>query len=845
MFIAAALACGVWAYLHVKQNRKPTSDPLKHLPKEALCVIEAGNFKELVNRLTHQNLIWQAMDSVKTVNEVNKGLQYFDSLLNTSDELSALLHNNTLYHATYKSGQLLVFGLKEHADAALVEQFFEGHFRKQSELSQPVYLAAVSAQQEWYLGVQGDLVYISSAIDLLEQAATLDAKGSLAADSSYSRLTALDNERFCKIYFPGSSGLFNAGLLGGASVLNMEVNPNSLNFTGYARPAAASALSSLQGQKAGSIGCLDYLPASTICFTTCIVGQAGAFFAKNTSPRFADQWRRLNDSALYNIRQELEENLGGEFTQLSYAGNMAMESLQLFSISDEDKCSSLLKLISDSLYTAQVGGETVQVAQIAAGYNEVFGKPAGAAFVIDHYLFVLSSASEAQAHLGNMAASVVLGKDPGFRQFADQNLLQDNNFVYYENPSLSKKYKVDGLLSWSGLRNKQDKLSHLCFTALSAKDAMLVRLNMEYRQMASAVDGQSSLWVLTTDTAISTPVFPFKNHLSGENELAFQDARNTLYLANATGTLLWKKKLSEPLRSRIYTVDIFRNNKYQLFFNTDNYLHLIDRNGNYVQGYPVRLPARATAPVAVFDYENNKDCRLLVACSDHKVYSYTLYGVKTEGYTPFRTDADVELPVQYVKAGPSDYLVAIDREGKVYGFSRKGEGRIMLNNTVPRELQAFYIEAGNSIQSTKLVYVNGQDNMLCRLSLADKKEQVKLDNDIAGFEALYDRVNDDKQTDVILYGAGGLHAYDLFGSRLIESYSSAAVYAGVTQCEDADENTLLAYDKAGHKVDVIMLSGKLKKSIGGATQTPLSFQLFNDHKTWFIVADGATLKCTR
>lgn len=845
MFIAAALACGVWAYLHVKQNRKPTSNPLKHLPKEALCVIQAGNFKELANSLTHQNLIWQAMDSINAIHEINKGLQYFDSLLTTSDELSALLQNNTLYHATYKSGQLMLFGLKEHTDAEGVQQFFESHFKKQSDLSQPVYLAVVSAQQEWYLGVHGDLVFISSAIDLLEQAATLDAKGSLAADSSYTGLRALDNERFCKIYFPGNSGVFNARLMAGASVLNMEVNPNSLNFTGYNKPAAASELAALQGLKAGSIGCLDYLPVNTICFTTKITGQGGQFFGKGASPQFAEQWRELNDSALYNIKQEMEENLAGEYTELSYAGNVARENLLLFSIRDEEKCTALLKLVSDSLFAVQAGGAAVQVAKIAPRYNQVFGKTAGAALVIGNYLMAFSTIGEAQAHLSNIATSSVLSKDAGFMQFADQNLLQDNNFVYYENPALSKKYRVDGLLAWSGLQAKQDKLSHLCFTALSAKGAMLVRLNMEYRQMPSAVGGQSSLWVLNADTAISTPAFPFKNHLSGENELSFQDARNTLYLANATGSILWKKKIGEPLRSKIYMVDIFRNNKYQLFFNTDNYLHLIDRNGNHVQGYPVRLPARATAPVAVFDYENNKDYRLLVACADHKVYSYTLYGVKTEGYTPFKTDAGVELPVQYVKAGPSDYLVAVDKEGRVYGFSRKGEGRLILRNTLPAGLHNFYIDAGNSIQSTRLVYVNDKENLLCRLSLADQEEKVKLDNDIAGFEALYDRVNDDKQTDVVVYGAGGLYAYDLFGSRLIESYSSAAVYAGVVQCQDADENSLLAYDKAGHKVDVVMLSGKLKRSLNGATQMPLCFQLFNDHKTWFIVADGAGLKCTR
>ena len=58
-------------------------------------------------------------------------------------------------------------------------------------------------------------------------------------------------------------------------------------------------------------------------------------------------------------------------------------------------------------------------------------------------------------------------------------------------------------------------------------------------------------------------------------------------------------------------IDYFRNGKYQLLFSGRNYLHLLDRNGNYVERYPVKLRSPATNALALFDYDNNRNYRLM------------------------------------------------------------------------------------------------------------------------------------------------------------------------------------------------------------------------------------------
>jgi hypothetical protein len=52
--------------------------------------------------------------------------------------------------------------------------------------------------------------------------------------------------------------------------------------------------------------------------------------------------------------------------------------------------------------------------------------------------------------------------------------------------------------------------------------------------------------------------------------------------------------LNEKITGNIYMIDYFRNGKYQLLFSGKNYLHLLDRNGNYVERYPVKMRSAAS-----------------------------------------------------------------------------------------------------------------------------------------------------------------------------------------------------------------------------------------------------------
>jgi hypothetical protein len=335
----------------------------------------------------------------------------------------------------------------------------------------------------------------------------------------------------------------------------------------------------------------------------------------------------------------------------------------------------------------------------------------------------------------------------------------------------------------------------------------------------------------------------FTNHSTQENELCFQDNAKQLYLISSTGNLIWKKKLNEVITSDIYTVDIFKNGKLQMLFNTENYLHLLDRNGNYVQGYPVKLPAKVTSDITLLDYENNKDYRIFLACANKHIYNFSLYGIKTEGFTPLKTDAIVELPIQYIKVGQSDYLITVDVMGKIYAFSRKGVGRIDFKNKTTTNLSNFYVLSGNTLDNSKLIYVDDKNNLLNKISLTDKKEALKLGDELSGFKTHYDLINDDAQMDVLVYGDGALYGYDLFSSKLIEYFSATSVYENVQAISTSSHNYVLAFDKTGQKIDIINKECKLISSISNASIKPLVSNLYKNGKTYLVITNHHHVFC--
>ncbi len=220
----------------------------------------------------------------------------------------------------------------------------------------------------------------------------------------------------------------------------------------------------------------------------------------------------------------------------------------------------------------------------------------------------------------------------------------------------------------------------------------MIYTNIYLKSVSEFKNKPRTVWESLLDTTFDfKPQFVI-NHNTRQPEIFLQDNNNNIYLVNQVGRILWKQNLSERINSSIYQIDYYANGKLQILFSTRNYLHLIDRNGNYVERYPVKLRSKATNGMALFDYENDKNYRIFIAGEDKRIYAYDREGSLIKGWNFDQTESIVRHPINHFRVGSRDYIVFGDRL-RTYILDRKGNTRVNVRELIPAsQNNSYYLE---------------------------------------------------------------------------------------------------------------------------------------------------------
>ena len=153
-----------------------------------------------------------------------------------------------------------------------------------------------------------------------------------------------------------------------------------------------------------------------------------------------------------------------------------------------------------------------------------------------------------------------------------------------------------------------------------------------------------------------------------------QDSENIIYLIDNNGNLKWKKSIEEKIIGKISYLDYYKNNKYQFLFNTSIRLFLVDRLGRSVKDYPFKIEGGTKLQHSLFDYDNNKDYRIIIANNKGKIFNYKKNGNRVTGWK--HTDNNiVNYPLEHFKVSEKDFIIKLDKNNKIELFARNGSSR--------------------------------------------------------------------------------------------------------------------------------------------------------------------------
>lgn len=441
-----------------------------------------------------------------------------------------------------------------------------------------------------------------------------------------------------------------------------------------------------------------------------------------------------------------------------------------------------------------------------------------------------------------------LSAEPWFREFSI-DLVPESNFTLFVDPRRASSLSKNFLHSKNAI-NFQQKLENLqnfqgfAFQLIGGKQIVFNNIYLKSNSPSSTLaftpsSSPQTVWETRLDTTLNSKPILVVNHITQAREIFVQDNLNIIYLINEAGRILWKKALPEAIIGEVSQVDLFKNRKLQLLFNTRNYLYAIDRNGNNVDGFPIKLMSPATNPVAIFDYERNREYRYFLACEDRKIYAFDKNGKKLSGWDFDRTERIVTKPIQHFRVSGLDYI-ALSDANRPYFLDRKGKERIKPQRLFsPARNSAFVVDEGTAKTPTRFVTTDSLG--VVRFIYLDGRVDEKVLGSMSPFHYFdYQDVNADGNSDFITLDGKKLAVFSSEGKEVFAKKFSDEVLPKVMYFNfGANDKKLGVVSQSSAQIYIINSDGTFYKDFPLKGITPFSIGRFASTKTKFNLIVGA------
>ncbi len=435
--------------------------------------------------------------------------------------------------------------------------------------------------------------------------------------------------------------------------------------------------------------------------------------------------------------------------------------------------------------------------------------------IVDQYLVMASNFDAIQEIISCYRSGRTLDLNENFRLF-QQKMLESGNVTYYQ------------------MKDGQTVSVQLA----SSKD--LVYTNICMMRQDDAKDENNIRWKVNLDAPLQGKPYIVTDPGSDRCCVVAFDSQHGMYCISSEGKILWKRQLEEPPLSDVYAVE--SNRRMMLLFNTAHSLQLLESDGQPAPGYPVSLPFEATNGLSVFDYQQNKDYRILLCGKDRLVYNFNLQGEEVEGWNRHRAEDLVTRPVQHLVADDKDYLIVSDASGGVRILDRQGRIRIPLSSEMQKSPQAaIYANVTNrkkglfltADKEGKLLYVTA-DGTLNRTDFGTYSEQHFF---------LYEDFDGDNDPDFIYLDHGDLQVFDRFKKELFAHHFDVEiltkpVFFNITR----NKRLLGVVSEKAREIYLIDRKGKMIVNSGLVGETPFAVgSLHNDQEINLITGVGNAL----
>ena len=820
LFVLLVGVIVIFSYNFYKNIKAPIStNTIAAIPQNAALIIQESNFKRFFNKLNSTSIIWEELlENTENTTQINKQLHFFDSLTN-NPKITQLIKNQTITASAHLAGAnnynfIFYVPTITHVDEEKFIQELKTLTKSNPETriyeNVTIHNFPIEGKQKVSLIYHNNIIAFSYSTILIEDVIRqLSANNSLLDNYSFNKAISTsgkveDGNLFINHnYFQKLPNLFlNTSLKEYTksfenyaiwSALDATLKNNSIALNGFslATDSSNNYLSLFKNQTPQEIDILNVIPNNTAFLFYLGFSNTKQFFSdrkqllKSTNQFFNYQKYLDQQTETYGV--DLEEEL------LSYLGNgisfvitepinedYSAEKYIVIHVNDVEKATNSLNNIATKTNPnfSIINYNEFKINKIGIDklFAHLFGKPffninQPHFTLIGEYIVFGNSESALKTYINKITTEKTLENDENFITFKD-NLSSSSSIFIYNNIARSVNL-YPHFLTEDNAKSVLEKIELLRkFEAIAIQistnkndlyyNNIYLKYNPVYKQDTRTV------WETKLDTTIKNKPQIVINHTNNNKEIIVQDLSNKIYLVSNTGKILWMKQLQENIIGKIHQVDVYKNNKLQYLFNTKSKIYLIDRNGNNVEQYPIKLKASATNGITPLDYSNNKNYRLLIGCNNNMVYNYDIMGNIVKGWGYKSGESYASSNIWHFAINNKDYIVIPLNNGSIKIVERSGKDRIKLTNKLPYTTNTINLTLNNDLKNCYLTTIDTLGN-ITKLYLNDKLENINITDIPKNVFFEYANINNDTKNEYIFAYKNVLKVYDSEKNKLIET----------------------------------------------------------------------------
>ena len=859
------------------------ANPWDFVPSKASLVWEAEDGLQTYDSVQDMK-VWSAISEMNAFKSLGKKLDSFDSANADVDLRKAFSKTYTLVGlfpiSATEMDALLIIKLSPAASnylkkslSSLKERGIKSKSREYNEMTiQELYSEDRKVVFSYFL--KGNVLVGSFTPFLTEDAVrSFNDPSQFSFKAAYSNLASispLQNDKG-NLYVNTSelSRLFSIfsstdfSLPGNASFLDVDVRDNSFKLSGFTFPDDKVLSTFATGPV--SFDMLEIVPNNTA-------------FLKHYSFENAAEWRaRLMEqneqikSTSANIKNQYDVDVDFLFGQiknefaiaeLEVLGQASPDRLIFFDVVDAEETQSYMRqtasrMTQDSVFSDRVGEYEIVRINDASFSSALLGNestlsPECYYLIYRDYVVLSNSLTQLKRLLQSIESDNTWRKSLRVNNMLDLANKEGNFSVLINVPrvwnlmmnNIKEEWKPFFQANEVGFKSLEyigiqfSKVDNKFYTSITAYQPEAPRLpsKVAYGERASLLA-----------PAISKP-FVIRSHVNQSLEVLVQDSLMQLYHLSSDFQILWTQRLKDEIVESIRPVDYYNNGKIQYAFATKSQLHIIDRTGSYVEGFPVSFASKSPMRYfSVVDYDGSKNYRFMCTDTEGNIYLYDKQGVALNGWAPKVGGRSIIAPPAHIRVAGKDAFVILRKRG-IDLVSRMGTSY----GGFPLELEVnlaggYFTEVTGSFETSKLTTISEGGEIL-RINFSGRiefREQLIKPSVNTTFELLPDVLDN---TYVILRSSEqSWEVLDASGTKLFEkAYFNSADKGAQFYRFGGDRTLLLMADAKEGFLTVFDLNGNPLSQKPLRTNQPASVIYFENQGLYqFYLSAGRTVEKVR